>query len=224
MAQKLSTSHHQNRQHYSYYTSTTTQVHNAMHTQTDSYFFSLPAEIRIVIQRQYLKQTPRIRARCHLLPPTESGGTQWSRGLSVAPSLLLTCVRMYKEMRPMAFRDVTILFRALAEPQLPLRMVLPPPRQHLQNLTLIVETSHGEMMQHHDLALHLLGSPSLEEFTIKGGSGVRWLYGHESPWCFFTGLRKPLERRRGQRLIPLHQKPMCACRSGCPPSISFTFE
>ncbi|KAL2682730.1 hypothetical protein Neosp_007185 [[Neocosmospora] mangrovei] len=98
---------------------------------------------------------------------------------------------MYKEMRPMAFQDLTVIF--LPSEQLlylPLKVVLPPPRQYLQNLTLIAEISQCNMMEYQELALHLLGVEALQ-----------WFNGYDL--CFLAGLRKPLERRRGQKVVQL---------------------
>ncbi|WAO90838.1 Hypothetical protein NCS54_00827900 [Fusarium falciforme] len=193
-----------------------------MHPQTDCCFFSLPSEIRIVIQREYLKQHPKIKATYQVLPPAERGEIQSYRGISIAPSLMLTCVKMYKEMRPMAFQDMMILFQPSKKPQLPLKVVLPPPRQYLQSLTLIAEVSQREMMEHQELALHLLGSPSMQKFTIEGHNGLQWLNGHDQ--CFLAGLRRPLERHLGQRVVRLPHRVRPMNRARGPPRTSFTFE
>lgn len=197
-------------------TATPTQTRDTMHPQTDCRFFSLPSEIRIVIQREYLKQQPKIKATCQALPPAERGEIQLYRGISIAPSLMLTCVKMYKEMRPMAFQDMIILFQPSKKLQLPLKVVLPPPRQYLQSLTLIAEISQREMMEHQELALHLLGSP------IEGSNGLQWLDGHDQ--CLFVGLRRPLEQHRGQRVVRLPHRVRPMNRARGPPSTSFTFE
>ncbi|RSL62193.1 hypothetical protein CEP54_005824 [Fusarium duplospermum] len=193
-----------------------------MHPQTDCHFFSLPPEIRVVIQQEYLKHHTKIQAKYRLLPSAEGGEINSCRGISIAHPLMLTCVKMYKEMRPMAFQDFTILFALFRQPQLPLKVVLPPPRQYLQNLTLIADISQREMMEHQELALHLLESPSLEKFTITGLDTLHWFNVHDH--CFFTGLRKPLERRRGQKVVQLPQEPYRSLRAQSISSISFTFE
>ena len=116
----------------------------------------------------------------------------------------------------MAFQDMIIRFRPSKNLQLPLKVVLPPPRQYLQSLTLIAEISQQEMMEHQELALHLLGGPSLQKFTIEGRNGLKWLNGHDQ--CFFVGLRRPLEQHRGQRVVRLPHRVRGS------PSTSFTFE
>ncbi|RSL78039.1 hypothetical protein CEP51_008554 [Fusarium floridanum] len=193
-----------------------------MHPQTDCHFFSLPPEIRVIIQQEYLKQHPKIETKYHILPPAEGSEVSSCRGISIAHPLMLTCVKMYKEMRPMAFQDFAILFTPSRHPKLPLKVVLPPPREYLQNLTLIADITQREMIRHQELALHLLESPSLEKFTIYGYNALRWFNGHDQ--CFFTGLRKPLERRRGQRVVRLRQGPFEMFGEWGAPSINFTFE
>ncbi|KAI8717732.1 hypothetical protein NCS52_00850000 [Fusarium sp. LHS14.1] len=149
-----------------------------MYPQTESHFFSLPIKIRIIIQREYLKQHPEIKATGHLLPPVEGRWIKWWKGVSIAHPLMLTCIKIYKEICPMAFEDLIIRFPPWVKQQLPLKMVLPPPRRCLRNLTLIVDAHYEEMREYQGLALHLLGSPSLEKFTIKGNHGSDWFDGY----------------------------------------------
>jgi hypothetical protein len=85
-------------------TATPTQTRDTMHPQTDCRFFSLPPEIRIVIQREYLKQHPKIKASCQVLPPAERGEIQSYRGISIAPFLMLTCVKCTRRCAPWPFR------------------------------------------------------------------------------------------------------------------------
>lgn len=174
-----------------------------MHPQTDSRFFSLPLKIRIIIQREYLKLHPEIKVAGHLLPPAEGEMVKWYKGLSIAHPLMLTCIKMYKEMCPMAFEDLTIRFQPSLKAQLPLKMVLPPPRRCLRNLTLIVDAMDPDMKEYERLALHLLGSPSLQKFTIEGDHGSDWFHGGTSGTGSQTQLRTLVEQQRGQRVVEL---------------------
>ncbi|KAM0430996.1 hypothetical protein ACHAPT_005630 [Fusarium lateritium] len=171
------------------------------HPQQGSPFFSLPAEIRRRIQIEYLKLSPEIKSTPKLLKGEEGTTTEWYKGVSIAHDLMLTCVKMYKEMRPLTFQDLTIRFPAEPQKTYPMKMVLPPPRERLQKVKLIVEGP--DLRGYQGLASHLLEGPSLKEFTLQVNTNSRWHSDSADSWCFCEEIRASIKQRRarGQKVV-----------------------
>ncbi|KAI8667231.1 hypothetical protein NCS56_00858400 [Fusarium sp. Ph1] len=177
-----------------------------MHPQTDCRFFSLPPEIRIIIQRDYLEEHPKIQTTGTLKGSLEEGKIKWYKGISIAPPLMLTCVKMYKDMRLLAFQDMTIFFPFPRNYIFELRMTLPPPRESLQYLTIRMDQTHRAMKAYRSLTAHLLEGPSLKLLRIRGFDYPA-LFSCLDPQCVCGIIRASIERRQAQGQIVIVSHP-----------------